>query len=232
MYRRFVFSVFGTLLIITFACLGYAAEKPSPSTIEVTERAKIMVMPNMATVSFAVETSATTAKQAASENAEKTNKVLNALREITAKEVTIKTSGFSLTPIYDRDSSLRPKGYRARNSVILATKSIDKLGTFIDEASRVGVSHIGSLAFSTDRDEELRKEAAVKAVQQAKEIAEDLAKAADLTIKILERILAEHRTSLSGGQLRSDFVQTLEAYLQVGWPKAMRLAFQLESIFR
>ena len=183
MYRRFVFSVFGTLLIITFACLGYAAEKPSPSTIEVTERAKIMVMPNMATVSFAVETSATTAKQAASENAEKTNKVLNALREITAKEVTIKTSGFSLTPIYDRDSSLRPKGYRARNSVILATKSIDKLGTFIDEASRVGVSHIGSLAFSTDRDEELRKEAAVKAVQQAKEIAEDLAKAAGLTIK-------------------------------------------------
>jgi len=183
MYRRFVFSVFGTLLIITFACLGYAAEKPSPSTIEVTERAKIMVMPNMATVSFAVETSATTAKQAASENAEKTNKVLNALREITAKEVTIKTSGFSLTPIYDRDSSLRPKGYRARNSVILATKSIDKLGTFIDEASRVGVSHIGSLAFSTDRDEELRKEAAVKAVQQAREIAENLAKAAGLTIK-------------------------------------------------
>ena len=56
--------------------------------------------------------------------------------------------------------------------------------------------------------------------------------AADHTIEILERILAEHRTSLSGGQLRSDFVQILEAYLQVGWPRAMRLAFQLESIFR
>jgi uncharacterized protein YggE len=183
MYRKFVFSVFGTLLIITFACLGYAEEKPGPSTIEVIGKAKIMVMPNMATVSFAVETSATTAKQAAGENAEKTNKMLNALREITAKEVTIKTSGFNLTPIYDKESRLRPRGYRARNSVILATKSIDKLGTFIDEASRVGVSHIGSLTFSTDRDEELRKEAAVKAVQQAKEIAEDLAKVADLTIK-------------------------------------------------
>lgn len=56
--------------------------------------------------------------------------------------------------------------------------------------------------------------------------------AADHTIEILERILAEHRISLAEGQLRSDFVQILEAYLQVGWPRAMRLAFQLESIFR
>jgi len=168
--------------------LSYAKEKPSPSTIEVTGKATIMVMPNMATVSFAVETSAKTAKQAAGENAKKSNKLLNGLKEITAKEVKIKTSGFNLTPIYDKDSRLRPKGYWARNSVLLETKSIDKLGTFIDEASRVGVSRIGSLTFSTDRDEELRKEAAVKAVQQAKTIAEDLAKAAGLTIKKITKI--------------------------------------------
>lgn len=56
--------------------------------------------------------------------------------------------------------------------------------------------------------------------------------AADCTIGILERILSEHRGSLAEGQLRSDFVQILEEYLKVGWPKAMRLAFQLESIFR
>ena len=188
MYRRFVFGLFGTLIIITFAGLSYAQEKPIPSTIEVTGKAKIMVMPNMATVSFAVETSAATAKQAAGENARKSNKLLNGLREITAKEVKIKTSGFNLTPIYDKDSRLRPKGYWARNSILLETKSIDKLGTFIDEASRVGVSRIGSLTFSTDRDEELRKEAAVKALQQAKTIAEDLAKAAGLTIKKITKI--------------------------------------------
>jgi hypothetical protein len=183
MYRRLVLSLFGTLIIITFACLSYAEEKPGPSTVEVAGKAKIMVMPNMATVSFAVETSATKAKQAVSENAEKTDALLKALRGITAKEVTIKTASFSLTPIYDKDNRLRPKGYRARNSVTLETKSIDKLGAFIDEASNAGVSRIGTITFSTDRDEELRKEAAVKAVQQARKIAEDLAKAAGLDIK-------------------------------------------------
>jgi uncharacterized protein YggE len=188
MYRKFAFCLFGTLIIISFAGLSYASEEAIPATIEVVGRATIMVIPNMATLSFAVETSATTAKQAAGENARKSNKLLKALREVAAKEVKIKTSGFNLTPIYDKDSRLRPKGYRARNAVLLETKNIDKLGIFIDEASRVGVSRIGSLTFSTDRDEELRKEAAVKAVQQAKTVAEDLAKAAGLTIKRINKI--------------------------------------------
>ena len=188
MYRKFVFGLYGILIIISFAGLSYAQEKPTPSTIEVMGKATIIIMPNVATLSFAVETSATTAKQAAEENARKSNKLLNELREIAAKEVKIKTSGFNLIPIYDKDSRLRPRGYRARNSILLETKSIDKLGTFIDQASRVGVSRIGSLTFRTDRDGELRKEAAVKAVQHARTIAEDLAKAAGLTIKRIIKI--------------------------------------------
>lgn len=57
--------------------------------------------------------------------------------------------------------------------------------------------------------------------------------AADRTIEILRRILAEHKTSLAkGDELRSDFVEILEAYLQAGWPKAVQLAVQIESIFR
>ncbi len=50
------------------------------------------------------------------------------------------------------------------------------------------MSRIGSLTFSTDRDKELRKEVAAEAVRQAKTIAEDLAKAAGLTIKRIIKI--------------------------------------------
>lgn len=57
--------------------------------------------------------------------------------------------------------------------------------------------------------------------------------AADHTIEILERILAEHKASLKEGtQLRTDFLSILDAYLSVGWDRAMRLALQIESIFR
>lgn len=196
MCRRRLFSLCSIIVFLALTGLSYAKEKPGPSTIEVAGKAKIMVMPNMATVSFAVETSATKAKQAVSENAEKTDALLKALRGITAKEVTIKTSDFKLTPIYDKDNRLRPKGYRARNSVILETKSIDKLGAFIDEASNAGVSRIGSITFSTDQEEQLRKEAAVRAVRQAKELAAELAKAAGLTIKKIIKLSYSPRGSV------------------------------------
>lgn len=57
--------------------------------------------------------------------------------------------------------------------------------------------------------------------------------AANCTIEILYRILADQKTYLlQGNELRSDFVQILEAYLKVGWSNALRLAVKIESIFR
>ena len=57
--------------------------------------------------------------------------------------------------------------------------------------------------------------------------------AADRTIKIVSRILADHKNSLlDENVLRSDFIQILESYLNVGWPKAVQLAVQIETIFR
>jgi uncharacterized protein YggE len=145
-------------------------------------KAKIMAMPNVASIAFTVETNATKAQQAVDQNAKRAERLLKTLRQIGGKEVKLKTAGFSLSPVYEKDKRFLPKGYRVSNTVMLETKNTDKLGTFIDEASNAGVSRIGSITFSTDQEEKLRKEAAVRAVRRAKEIAQDLAKAAGLTI--------------------------------------------------
>jgi len=173
---------------LTLAQLSYAKEKPQPSTIEVVGKARVMTMPNVATVTFAVETNSTKAQQAVRENAKQTAQLLNALKDIGGQKIKIRTSGYSLTPVYDKDNRFQPKGYRVTNTVIVETKEIDQVGTFIDEASKAGVSRIGSLTFSTDGEEKLRKEAAVQALNQAKDIAADLAKAAGLTIKKIVKL--------------------------------------------
>lgn len=170
-------------IFLTLGQMSYAKEKPKTPTIEVVGKARIMTMPNVATVTFAVETNATKAQQAVRENAKRTDNLLNAVKDIGGQKVKIKTSGFTLTPVYDKDNRFRPRGYLVRNTVILETKDIERVGTFIDEASQAGVSRIGSLTFSTDQEEELRKEAAVRAVNQAQNIAAALAKAAGLTIR-------------------------------------------------
>jgi uncharacterized protein YggE len=175
-------------ILLSLPQFGYAKEEPQGSTIEVMGKARVMTMPNVATVTFAVETNSIRAQLAVRDNAKQTGKLLNALKDLGREKVKIKTSNFSLTPIYDKDNRFQPRGYRVTNTVIVETKEIDQVGTFIDEASKVGVSRIGSLTFGTDGEEKLRKEAAVQALNQAKEIAADLAKAAGLSIKKIIKI--------------------------------------------
>lgn len=183
MYRRRLFGLCGIIVCLALTNITYAEEKPQVSTIQVVGKAKIMAMPNVATVTFAVETNASKAQQAVRANAKRADQLLKILRQIGGKEVKLQTSGFSLSPVYDKKDRLRPTGYRVSNTVMLETKNTDKVGAFIDEASNAGVSRIGSITFSTDQEEQLRKEAAVRAVRQAKELAAELAKEAGLTIK-------------------------------------------------
>jgi hypothetical protein len=91
-----------------------------------------------------------------------------------------------------------------------------------------GLEHL--IAFDVQRSLRWLRKVTLASVPQGLNV-ESLA--ADTTVKILEQILAEHKFSLAAGdEMRLDFVETLEAYLQIGWPKAMRLAIQVESIFR
>lgn len=57
--------------------------------------------------------------------------------------------------------------------------------------------------------------------------------AADGTIETLSRILVRDDGTLAGDVAsRSSFLFILEAYLDVGWPRAIALALQIEAIFR
>jgi len=183
MYDRLTYLVCSVWVVLTLAGTAFAQERAETSAIEVVGTGKIMVMPNLATITFAVETNSEQADRAVRENAKRTGALLDALKKIAGEEAKIRTSSFSLSPIYEKEDRLRPGGYRVTNMVLLTTEGTEKIGALIDEASKAGASRVGSLTFSTDREDELRKEAAVKAVRQATQIAKDLAAAANLTIR-------------------------------------------------
>jgi len=130
-----------------------------------------------------VETSAKNAQKAVQENAEQTETFLEALRRAVGKEDRLKTSGYSVSPVYQKETRMRIMGYRVTNTVIVETKDLARLGALIDEAANAGVSRMGGLRFSHDSEEELQAQAAVEAVHQGMRTAEKLAKAAGLTIK-------------------------------------------------
>jgi uncharacterized protein YggE len=203
----------------------------NPSTIEITARATVNSMPNTLTLSFAVDTDGPLAKDAVDENAERTQKVLAALRNAGDQDTRIRTSGFNLSPLYEKGDPAKPSGFRARNAVILESKMLDKAGMFIDEAAAAGVSRVSNLVFSSDKEEDLRRQAAVEALKQATRDAEMLAKAAGLAIKRVIKISHDQREHAPPGVLREAAfagVQTPIAIGEITVHANVHVVFELE----
>jgi hypothetical protein len=182
------------VLLSLFLLLGVAVPtlaEDKPSTIEITGRAAVMALPTTVTISFAVETDSPKAQAAVRDNAERTERVLAALRKVSDKDTKLRTTGFGLSPVYEKTE--RVIGYRVRNTVVLESKDLDKTGSFIDDAAEAGVSRIGNLSFSNDKEEDLRKEASLEALKRAMRDAEALAKAAGMTIKRILKITYDSR---------------------------------------
>lgn len=69
-------------------------------------------------------------------------------------------SGYTLFPVYEKEKTDRTGLYRVRNTVIVESKDLGKVGAFIDQAAEAGVSRISDLTFTRDKSEEIAKEPA------------------------------------------------------------------------
>lgn len=175
------------ILSLNIAALAGAAE-PMPRQLEVVGSGVVYATPDIAVLSFAVESSQRGAANAVTENAKKADTLLQALKNLMGEQDKIQTSGYSVSPVYDRDNRLRPSGYRVSNQVVLETRQIDKVGAFIDAAASAEAGRMDSLQFRTTQEAEYLRQAAAQAVNQARQTAGVLAKAAGVTIKGIRQI--------------------------------------------
>lgn len=193
MRARTLLALLGVSSLLVFPPTSQAAQPARVATIEVLGTARILVKPEIALLSFAVELSAKSAQDAVRQSADQASRLLAALKAITAETDSLKTSAYGVYPVYGKDSRLVPEGYRVRNAVTLETRQLDKLGLFIDEAGKAGATSIAGPSFRTARDEEVRREASAQALRQAMENGRALAKAAGLSIKRILTISYPYR---------------------------------------
>lgn len=181
-----------------FAGLGIAAGRPAAAraderaperrTISVTGQGEVAAAPDLATLSIAVETVGPKASAAASDNAQRSAAVVNALKNLIGKEDKITTSRYSLEPRYQQPKpgeAIEPRitGYVARNEVQVETRKIDSVGSLIDGANTAGANRISGIQFSlSNRNEQLRA-ALEKAGAEARAQAESVAKALGVRLK-------------------------------------------------
>ena len=177
----------------TAALLAFGPAAAQTTTTEpflmVTGTAEARIATDRARIDFMVDTQAGTAQQAATQNADRMDRVMRALRAAGGATVTIETSGYDLSPIYrqpPRDQREIPtiEAYRAVNHVNVRADDLTRVGALIDGAIAAGANRVAGLNFEAKDPEPARLAALGTAVAKARAQAETVAQAMGMTLGI------------------------------------------------
>lgn len=149
-------------------------------TISVTGTSSENYPPDTVRIVLAVETTANNVSQAMQKNKISADKVISVLKELisNAEGDTIKTSSFSLQPLYEFDKSAgknRLVGYRVTNQVTVRSAKIADVGKFIDSATDAGANRVDDIRFTLLDDRAYCKRLLNQATERARSEAETVA---------------------------------------------------------
>ncbi|HYD50495.1 MAG TPA: SIMPL domain-containing protein [Terriglobales bacterium] len=173
-------SLLPLALLVAAPPLPAQSPLPQPRTISVNGHAEISAAPDRVTLSVAVETEGDQAAAAVQENAQRSAKVIAALKQLIGSDDRVTTTGYSVHPRYTTarpGEPVEPKiiGYTASNTVAVESRRIEAAGKLIDAAVSAGANRISQLRFTlADRAPYLRtalEQAGREAQAQAESIA-------------------------------------------------------------
>jgi len=143
-----------------------------------------------AKISIAVVTEGRDLEQTSSENARKTEGVINEIKGLNIRHLKVKTSNYRVTP--QKDHKARPpkiKGYEVHNAIEVTLEGFEPdhlsshVSKIVGNALERGANSIHHIQFYIRNKEALEKEALTQATQEAMDRARTLAQAAGVTLK-------------------------------------------------
>lgn len=184
-----------SLLVICFIVLSSPAlfAETKPAVIKLSSFAEKKIEPNIMNINVQIWAKAETALQAQ----ELSNKYVKKLKELTekfkVKKEDIKTDYYNVSPeyIYDpKTGASRLQNYSSVHQMTVTFKNLDLAGQFIDQSAKSDKSDknkagitIASIQWDSDKKGAAESECIGSAVRNARARAEDLAKAAGVSIK-------------------------------------------------
>lgn len=184
--KKFLISAVIVGLALGCASVQAISESIERGYISVNTSANAELAPDVAEISIAVKTYDNKSMQKATlQNKEISEQVILTLKSMidTSKGDYIKTSDFSATPIYSYSGNKRNfDKYQVSNSVVVHTKSIDKIGSMIDKAIALGATDVNSLNFSVSNYEAQCNDLLTLAAKKASARANAVAKTVPTTL--------------------------------------------------
>lgn len=180
-YVLFLTVTIVALFFVKFFDISYPLTITSTSRsteLAVVGEGKVDVTPDSASVNAGVTVNnMSSAEEAQKELAAQNNKVLAAVAKLGVLKKDIKTSNYSVYPNYSYENNIsRISGYNGNATLTIKVRKVELLSKVIDEASRAGANEIQNTQFTVDNPNKFREEAREKAITNAREQAEKMAR--------------------------------------------------------
>lgn len=156
----------------------------NPRTINVTGNGKIYLTPDIVYISIGVHTENKDAAEAVTANNAISKKVTDVLTAAKIETKDIKTSNFNIYPqqIYDQNGKVEGILYVVDNSVYVTVRDLTKISNILGKVIEAGANSISGIQFDVADKTEALTQAREAAVANAKSQAEELCKAAGVTL--------------------------------------------------
>ncbi len=171
--------------ITAFTNLGIS-ENPYTNSITVTGEGESVAIPNVAVFSFTLTEKGTTVAGVQDGVARLSEATLTDVRALGVEDKDIKTLSYNVFPTYEYGTCSgytnvpcpAPKvtGYQVDNTIQVKVRDTTKVAAVLEALGKKGLWSISGPNFEVDDDEAVRTEARDKAIEQAKEKAQMLAK--------------------------------------------------------
>lgn len=174
--------------VVSFSILRDAIVNKSSYQISVTGQGKVSYKPDTAKVTLGVQVDRKqTSEQAVKELNEKVFNVISALELLGIAKEDIETQNYSVQPQYDyKDGSQTLAGYDANQRLVVKVRDIQsdaqRIGAVISSASEAGSNQMLGVSFEISSVSDLRQQAKILAIEDAKSKSGALAKAAGVEL--------------------------------------------------
>jgi hypothetical protein len=190
--KKFVLIIVGAVLlagVVTLAILRDRLVDQQYRSVTIMGQGKVTYNPDLAIVTLGVQIDKVTKpEEALSRLNTKVDSIIKAIKSLNIKDENIQTQNYSLYPQYDyKDNVSTVSGYNANQQLVIKVVDYDKdpnkLNQVIAAASKAGVNQINSLIFDASNFNDLKQEARVKAISDAKDKSVILAATAGVKLK-------------------------------------------------
>jgi len=173
----FIAVAIGGLFYLAGTAMTTQADRHPPLQISVSAEASVNSAPDIATLSFGVQTGRAPTSEAAIDNLTKSiDKIIAAVKAKGVEEKDIGTENFWMNPAYDYVNGTQvARGFEATQSLRVTVRDLKKVGEVLTAATAAGANQAGNVQFSIDDPDQLREEARTMAIEKAKEKAKVLA---------------------------------------------------------